>query len=905
MSKLSSIFSKMPVFTVFLAASLALFPAAASAADEADETDETPDLASVPAQAVPSPWPVQFTEQGRRFLIYQPQVDRWENNLLEGRSAVLVRDEGAGRQNFGVVYFSARTTLDPDSPTVTVSDPVVSKIDFPALAGAGGADDYTAALRAQFATQSWQIAQERLQSDMEIDRYAQQASKQPLKNDPPRIVYSERPAVLVPVDGAPVLRPVGDTGLMRVTNTRALLLQDKASARYYLFVSNEWMTAPRLEGPWSVAVNPPAQLEQAKQIATQQDQVDLLEADAGSDVTPTALSVVVSTGPAELLQTEGPAQYAPIEGTQLLYVTNSPNKLFLDLRTQNHYALISGRWFRTTALAQGQWNYVPPAQLPADFAMIPAQHPTESVRAAVPGTPQAREAVIANTIPQVATVARKSAHLEVAYDGDPVFQPIEGTQLQNAVNAPVPVIRVSEDTFYALDNGVWFVAASPFGPWTVASFVPPVIYSIPVSSPLHYVTYVRVYDATPEVVYVGYTPGYVGSYVSSDNVVVYGTGWPYRPWIGSVWYGAPVTWGFGFSFVYSWWNPYPWHWHRSAWTPYHHHHYYRPGWGPWHAHGYARRGFGPAGVAGRHRDAPRSHNIGRIYDRWDRGGVVWNGPRAITNPRRSAGPALGRAQPGSAFTPGNDTRWRRSGDDGNRGRAGRDANFRGNPANSPAGQSPRADRTPPAVQTPWRRHAPAANQDDRGRRQSPPIGSNERRPEARQFPQRERVFEQRQGNDGVRPPVNGRSTEGRPRADFQRDRGQAMPPREQAPQRMPPVAGPPIDRAQAQPQRAMPQRNFSAPAPRVERPAAGNDGRNFQRPSMGPGRIERPAATGGGRGFERPSMGSGRSVERAAGRPQFQGNGGHRQPNAGGGGGGHRQPNGGGGGGWHRPGADR
>ena len=68
--------------------------------------------------------------------------------------------------------------------------------------------------------------------------------------------------------------------------------------------------------------------------------------------------------------------------------------------------------------------------------------------------------------------------------------------------------------------------------------VPPVIYTIPPSSPLHYVTYVQVYGYTPSVVYVGYTPGYYGTVVSSDGVVVYGTGYYYPPYIGPTVVGA-------------------------------------------------------------------------------------------------------------------------------------------------------------------------------------------------------------------------------------------------------------------------------------------------------------------------------------------------------------------------------
>ncbi|MBK7113783.1 MAG: hypothetical protein IPH60_15240 [Flavobacteriales bacterium] len=42
------------------------------------------------------------------------------------------------------------------------------------------------------------------------------------------------------------------------------------------------------------------------------------------------------------------------------------------------------------------------------------------------------------------------------------------------------------------------------------------------------------YDYTPTTVYVGYTPGYLGSYVQ-NGVVIYGTGYYYRPWPGC-WY---------------------------------------------------------------------------------------------------------------------------------------------------------------------------------------------------------------------------------------------------------------------------------------------------------------------------------------------------------------------------------
>ena len=166
--------------------------------------------------------------------------------------------------------------------------------------------------------------------------------------------------------------------------------------------------------------------------------------------------------------------------------------------------------------------------------------------AAVPGTTPAKEALIANSIPQTATISRNEAQLEVKYDGEPQFKHIEGTELEYAVNTATPVIRVADKNYYAVENAVWFVGPSPQGPWVVATDVPDEIYSIPPNAPLHYVTYVKVYSSTPEVVHVGYTPGYYGSVVSSSTTtVVYGTGWYYPPYIGTYWYGAPYTYGVG------------------------------------------------------------------------------------------------------------------------------------------------------------------------------------------------------------------------------------------------------------------------------------------------------------------------------------------------------------------------
>ena len=194
----------------------------------------------------------------------------------------------------------------------------------------------------------------------------------------------------------------------------------------------------------------------------------------------------------------------------------------------------------------------PAPQLPLDFAKIPLDNPKANVLVSVPGTPQAQEAVIANSIPQTATVNVNEANLTVAYDGGaPQFVPIAGTTLTYASNCSLPVIAVNTGgvSYWCVQNGIWFHAASPMGPWIVAKSVPPVIYTIPPSCPVYYATYVRIYGTSGDIVYVGYTPGYMGTCVAPDGVVVYGTGYDYPAYVGEEWYGYPPTYGYGAGFA--------------------------------------------------------------------------------------------------------------------------------------------------------------------------------------------------------------------------------------------------------------------------------------------------------------------------------------------------------------------
>ena len=510
---------------------------------------------SIPASAQQTDlgWPRTIQSDSEQIQVYQPQADKWEGGKLEARAAIVITRQEQEQPIYGALWISARTTLDQDQRLVSLYDIDVTRAVFPSAGDEKSS--YVASATRAVSQWTFTIGLDRLLADLAITQSEAKAKGEPLGTNPPKVYVSQNPAILILIDGQPVMQKVKDTNLMRVINTPAVIVLDPATGQYFLQGDGYWMTAPNLSAPWTKAVNPPGSLATVlQQEADTADQGTATVAPAGAPP-----EVIVSTEPAELIQLKGEAQFSPISGTKLLYVTNTDGDLFMSVPEQTYYVLLSGRWFRSQSF-DGPWEFVRGSALPPDFARIPAEHPKAAVLANIPGTSQAWEAVVAAQVPQTATVNRKQVKFTATYDGDPQFKRIEGTDMQYAANSPDDIILVG-GRYYAVDDGVWFVADNPLGPWAVCDMVPPDIYSIPPSSPLYHVRYVYVYDATPDFVYVGYTPGYFGAFIW-DGVVVYGTGFGYPCWASDFWYPCPWTWGFGWHYVY--WG---WGYHWRPWYP--------------------------------------------------------------------------------------------------------------------------------------------------------------------------------------------------------------------------------------------------------------------------------------------------------------------------------------------------
>ena len=526
---------------------------------------QTKPAAKAPAKQQETPpidWPREIQHAKGKVVVYQPQIDEWPDfKLVKARSAIAFLPKGATNPQLGIVEMQARTEVDFESRLVKLTRLQITGSNFP-----GATKEKNAVALAELKAM---VSSETIRS-LDLDRMLASLERAgiknvELKNDPPKIFFSKKPAVLVMFDGKPVLSPIKDSELKFIVNTNWDVFYYEKEKTNYLRNEKTWLKAENLNGPYSPAEKLP---DSFKKLPMNDNWRDVLLAIPPQQLKPENMPVVfVSEEPAELIQTKGEPDYKPIPQTNLTWVSNTESDLIFNPADNQYYYLVSGRWFKTKSLDKGPWSFTTPT-LPEDFKKIPADHAIGPVRASIPGTREAEEAIIQASIPQTAKINTKTAKApEVIYaGGKPEFQPITSTTLKRAANTAQDVIQV-KDEYYLCYEGVWFVSKSPTGPWKVAEKIPVEIYKIPPSDPAYNVTYVTIEDDddTDEWVSFAVAAGYFGTMIASD-CIFWGTGWYYPPYIGYGGYYPYYYPRYGSYGAAAWYNPYTGTFGRSGWA---------------------------------------------------------------------------------------------------------------------------------------------------------------------------------------------------------------------------------------------------------------------------------------------------------------------------------------------------
>jgi hypothetical protein len=575
MARTRVVAGRAPV-ALFTALSLVYAPAAPLVAGQSTTPAANKPPAAAPAKAAPAKaapaaaaatpsvdggWPRAYsTPSSGKILVYQPQVASWEGQRhMVAYAAVGYEAKGATKPALGSIKIEANTKVAVSNRLVNFSPMQITESNFPTLKKEE-VREVVAEIDKAIPDEERVIALDRVLAHVDKSQILPK-NAEGVKADPPGIFYSEKPAVLVNLDGEVIWSPIRENDLKFAVNTNWDLFLHDPTKTYYLRNEDTWLKAAALGGPWAPAGKLP---ESFAKLPADDNWKDVKAALPGkklaADKVPT---VFVSTTPAEMILVKGRPLYEPVKGTGLSWVSNTESDVFRMGGTGPVYYLVSGRWFSAPDF-KGPWTFATPS-LPADFQKIPLEHPRSRVLASVPGSQQAAEAVLLAQVPQTARVNRKTLKApEVAYQGEPKFEPIEKTTVSHAVNTDKQIFKVG-DLYYMCFQGVWFMAKGPNGPWEVTSSVPKQIYEIPTSSPDHNVTYVTVVeeDSDDEWVAFATVAAYTGIMIAW-GCAVWGTGWYYPPhwgWGGMYPYYYPRYPSYGYG---AWYNPWTGGYGRTA-----------------------------------------------------------------------------------------------------------------------------------------------------------------------------------------------------------------------------------------------------------------------------------------------------------------------------------------------------
>ena len=199
--------------------------------------------------AAPAAWvyPQDLKCAGRRLTLHEPEFTAYDASTtrVSLRFPTMLTDP-LGRSTYGTSELTGTLRVDLASRLMKLDTLSAGAMAFP---GAVAAD--AAAVQEGFAEalpKSLTLRIELLTA--RAGAYQPEAAPPKFAVAPPNIVVRLRPAVMVQVDGDPVLVDVETFPLQYVANCASDVFRDAKTDMWYLLVDGVWMQAKAFAGPW-------------------------------------------------------------------------------------------------------------------------------------------------------------------------------------------------------------------------------------------------------------------------------------------------------------------------------------------------------------------------------------------------------------------------------------------------------------------------------------------------------------------------------------------------------------------------------------------------------------------------------------------------------------------------------
>ena len=196
-------------------------------------------------------WPRTVPLNQGMVTIYSPQIDEMSEDTIQYRAALAYRATAGAEPVFGAGWFEAPVKIDSTNRIVHPTEFRLTETRFPE-----GTDNIKSELAAVLAQQSpgWNL-------DFSVDELdsafkTAEAETRAVNTAPPEIIYRDHPALLISIDGEPVLRDIENSTYESVINTPYPLIFD--GKYYYLNAAKDvWYRARKVTGPYQFEPTPP------------------------------------------------------------------------------------------------------------------------------------------------------------------------------------------------------------------------------------------------------------------------------------------------------------------------------------------------------------------------------------------------------------------------------------------------------------------------------------------------------------------------------------------------------------------------------------------------------------------------------------------------------------------------
>ena len=528
-----------------------------SLAQDKPAADAAADAAAKPAEAVETaPWmyPQMLRVDGRNVQLHEPVISAHDSatGAVTLRCALAFTD-AVGRQGFG--HVDLKGTARPDLPSRLIR---VDGMEVVAVSCVAASADDKAAIEGQLGAALPKHLLVRLEVlTARVGAFAGPASEPKLNSTAPVIYLRRKPAVLIHLDGEPVMIDIPNFPLQYVGNTASDLIHKPADDVWFLLLDGRWATAKKMEGPWSwLEGRLPVEMTQIsigharghiRQFIAGTTEYRKRGGDKKPDpaapapVLPPIPDVIISKEPAELVLLLGDPLFTLVSPeVKLMTVANTASDVIFHPKSGKFYLLISGRWFQSESL-DGKWK---PAYnvIPKEFKLIPRDHRMAHVLASVPGTPEAAEAAARAALPIVSTV-KDQIRLDVRHTDKKVFStPMADSTAKHCPSSEDDVFEI-DGTFYACGRGVWFSNTSGTGKFKPVETQPKALRKFTAATGYYHDNFCRALGKSEGGLDFAVTSGYLGVF-HHKGFVVYGTGWGGKGMLrNNNWYPLARTYG--------------------------------------------------------------------------------------------------------------------------------------------------------------------------------------------------------------------------------------------------------------------------------------------------------------------------------------------------------------------------